>query len=77
MISAALVAVFWLCTCLVAYAYVGYPLLVATLARRRGRSPGKSRQGQTHDFPPLTVVVCAYDEESRIAARIADILAQD
>lgn len=77
MISAALVAVFWLCTCLVAYAYVGYPLLVATLARRRGRSPGNSRQGQTHDFPPLTVVVCAYDEESRIAARIADILAQD
>ena len=75
MISAALIALFWLCTCLVAYAYVGYPLLVATLARRRGRNPNNNHH--TPDFPPLTVVVCAYDEEARIAARIADILAQD
>ena len=75
MMSTALIAIFWLCTCLVAYAYVGYPLLVATLARRRGRNPDSNHQ--TPDFPPLTVVVCAYDEEARIAARIADILAQD
>ena len=72
-----LTALFWLCTCLVAYAYVGYPLLVAMLARRQGRKPTSNQDGNPRDFQALTVVVCAYDEETRIGARIADILAQD
>lgn len=71
------VPLFWLCACVVAYAYIGYPLLVAALARRHGRTPETNGRGQASKFPALTVVVCAYDEESRIAARIADILGQD
>lgn len=63
---------FWLCIGVVAYAYAGYPLLVALLSRRYGQVPLETRQ-----CPALTVVVAAYDEEARIAARIADILAQD
>lgn len=64
--------VFWTCIVLVAYAYAGYPLLVAVLARRYGQAP--------FEAPPdagLTVIVAAYDEETRIAARVYDILEQD
>ncbi len=64
--------VFWLCIGLVAYAYAGYPLFVALLSNRYGQAPFESRL-----CPALTVVVAAYDEELRIAARIDDILAQE
>src|SRR5690606_31252824 len=57
---------------LVGYAYAGYPLLTAALARFFGREP---RQGL--DTPPITVVVAAYNEAARIGARVRDILAQD
>ena len=75
--TTALTALFWLCACLVAYAYLGYPLLVAMLARHHGRKPDGRHDGPSHEFPVLTVVVCAYDEEKRIGSRITDILAQD
>lgn len=63
---------FWSSIGVVAYTYVGYPLLVAALAQQRGRAP---READLH--PPLTVVVAAYNEQSRIADRVRDILAQD
>lgn len=65
--------VFWSCLVLVAWAYAGYPLLVALLARWRGREP----HGDDAHCPPLTVVIAARDEEARIVARIRDVLAQD
>jgi len=64
---------FWLCILLVAWAYAGYPLLAALLAKRYGNAP-------YHDgaqCEPMTVVVAAFDEETRIAARVRDILEQD
>ncbi len=67
-----LAGVFWLSVGVVFYAYVGYPLLVALLARSRGTHP---REGE--DCPPLTVVVAAFNEQARIGARVRDILAQD
>lgn len=63
---------FWGCVALVGWAYAGYPLLAATLASRTGRDP---HLGDA--CPPLTVVIAARDEEARIGARIADVLAQD
>lgn len=65
-------AVFWISLALVFYAYAGYPLLVALYARLRGRVP---QEGPA--LPALTVVVAAYNEQDRIAARIRDILEQD
>lgn len=64
--------VFWLGIGLVAYAYAGYPWLVSMLARMHGQAP---REDDT--CPPLTVVVAAYNEQARIAARVLDILGQD
>ncbi|GAA5076078.1 glycosyltransferase family 2 protein [Lysobacter panacisoli] len=64
--------VFWLCIALVIYAYAGYPMLAALLARRYGQVPFEgSADGD------VTVVIAAYDEEARIAARVRDILEQD
>ncbi|MDI9240379.1 glycosyltransferase family 2 protein [Lysobacter sp. LF1] len=64
--------VFWFCIALVAYAYAGYPLLVAALARRYGQVPHEADTGAA-----LTVVIAAFDEEARIAARVRDVLDQD
>lgn len=76
-IAASLIVLFWLCVGLVAYAYAGYPLLVALLARRRGADPREGDPDSDDACPPLTVIVAVYDEQARISARIADILAQD
>src|SRR5262249_11204139 len=65
-------ALFWCSLALVGYTYVGYAVLVALLARWRGRAPA-------HDdaTPALTVVIAAYNEERQIGARIRDVFAQD
>lgn len=65
-------AVFWISASLVAYAYAGYPLLAALLARAFGTTP----QGQA-PLPTLSVVIAAHDEDSRIAARVQDVLRQN
>ena len=64
--------VFWASLALVAYAYAGYPLLAACLARWRGSDPASGE-----DMPRLTVVVAACNEAGRIGTRVRDILAQD
>lgn len=64
--------IFWTAIALVAYTYAGYAALVAWLARRRGTTPACAPA-----TPRVTVVVAAYNEAARIAARVRDILAQD
>jgi biofilm PGA synthesis N-glycosyltransferase PgaC len=65
--------VLWGAIALIVYVYVGYPALVAALARRRARPA----PGPWHGEPPVTVVVVAYNEEERIAARVRNLLALD
>jgi glycosyltransferase involved in cell wall biosynthesis len=77
MMSTVLLLSFWGCIGLVAYAYAGYPLLVTRLARRRGANPQGGNAEDDASCPALTVIVAVYNEEARIASRIADILAQD
>ncbi|HXS72812.1 MAG TPA: glycosyltransferase family 2 protein [Rhodanobacteraceae bacterium] len=64
--------VFWLAVALIGYAYVLYPLLVLALARRWGRT-----STYRPSTPSLTVVIAAYNESARIAARVRDVFAQD
>ncbi|MET0893891.1 MAG: hypothetical protein ABWY01_10055, partial [Pseudoxanthomonas sp.] len=71
--TALAVPLFWCCVGLVAYAYLGYPLLTRWLASRYGQEPRISAAPEP-TLPMLTVVVCAFDEETRIGARISDIL---
>ena len=67
---------FWCCTGLVAYAYAGYPLLTAALARIRGTQP-RVEPADGPEHPPITVVVAAHDEGRTIATRVRNLLAQD
>lgn len=59
--------VFWAGIALVLYAYVGYPLLVAVLARvRRVRRDSEEYRGS------VSVILSVYNEEASIARRVAE-----
>lgn len=64
--------VFWLGLGVVAYAYLGYPILVRALAGRRGTLPSCDAADVA-----LTVVVAARNEQAHVGDRVRDILAQD
>ncbi|MHB0856580.1 MAG: glycosyltransferase family 2 protein [Anaerolineae bacterium] len=65
-------ALFWLAALGLAYTWLGYPLLIAGLARLRPRPV--RREDIT---PSVTLLVAAYDEADCIAAKIANTLALD
>ncbi|HEY6396491.1 MAG TPA: glycosyltransferase family 2 protein [Solirubrobacteraceae bacterium] len=73
----AIVIVFWVCVGLLLYAHVGYPLLLALLARVH--PPGGPRMPASDDrgLPSVSVIVAAYAEQDVIAARIENLRALD
>lgn len=64
--------VFWSSIALVAYAYVGYPALLAVLARIRTR-PVRAADSE----PTLTVVVPVYNQADAILRKIENLLDLD
>jgi cellulose synthase/poly-beta-1,6-N-acetylglucosamine synthase-like glycosyltransferase len=60
--------VFWTCCALLAYVYLGYPLIMRALAARFGRAV---RRGG--DLPTVTFIVAAYNEERSIRGKLDDI----
>jgi cellulose synthase/poly-beta-1,6-N-acetylglucosamine synthase-like glycosyltransferase len=65
---------FWLSTALVVYVYAGYPLLVWTLSELFG----KARIATTpSEWPMMSVVIAAHNEESVIAERLENLGALD
>ncbi len=67
--------VFWSCVVLLAYAQVGYPLLLAALARVK-RAPAAAAIAPG-EVPSVSLVVAAYDEGAVIGAKVANALALD
>ena len=66
--------VFWLCVALLVYAQIGYPLLLAALARiRRARPPAPAPDV----LPTVSLIIAAYDEDTVIAHKVANALALD
>src|SRR5919202_2239041 len=65
--------VFWLSAAALAYAYVGYPVLVAAVAALRPRSV---RRDKTFS-PRVSVIITAYNEERDLAAKLENTLALD
>jgi glycosyltransferase involved in cell wall biosynthesis len=82
----ALAAVLWTSLGLIVYTHVGYPLLLAALARVR-RLPAFSRssdRSSDHDsdrpesgLPRVSLIVAAHDEEAVIERRVENALALD
>lgn len=74
-LTLAFTIVLWSALALVAYAYAGYPLLLAVLARLLGRRPAPA--GNPGELPAVSLLISAYNEEKWIGQRIANALAQD
>lgn len=67
----AVAILFWASVVLLAYAHLGYPLLLATLG---GLRPRRERSWPPDRPPPfVSVIVAAYAEEDVIARRIANL----
>jgi cellulose synthase/poly-beta-1,6-N-acetylglucosamine synthase-like glycosyltransferase len=64
--------VFWLCTALLLYVYLGYPPLLAIIA-----SLFPKRKPAPDYFPSLSILIAAYNEEASIARKIEQTLALD
>jgi cellulose synthase/poly-beta-1,6-N-acetylglucosamine synthase-like glycosyltransferase len=67
-----LIALFLLCSGLLVYLYLGYPVVIRLLALLRPRGYRRSE-----DRPAVSVLLVAQNEASRIAARIENLLALD
>jgi cellulose synthase/poly-beta-1,6-N-acetylglucosamine synthase-like glycosyltransferase len=63
---------FWLTATLLAWVYVGYPLVVYVISRVR-----PIRLNASGPPPHLTVVIAAHNEAGQIAARIANVFDQE
>src|SRR6266478_4568149 len=63
--------VFWFCAALLAYVYIGYPVLVGILATLFPQ-PGESPDGKQ---PCVSIIISAYNEAPVIAAKIENSLA--
>ena len=64
--------VFWFCAALLAYIYIGYPVLVGILARLFPQPIGESPDGEE---PSVSIIISAYNEAPVIAAKIENSLA--
>ena len=62
----------WSSVALLAYIYVGYPLLAIMLARAWPRRVNKGSI-----LPPVTAIITAYNEEQDIEQKIRNVLSQD
>ena len=67
---------FWLAFLVLAYQYVGYPLLLAALAAVRGRRT-PSAYAVEQDLPSVTLVISAYNEAEVLDGKIRNALALD
>jgi cellulose synthase/poly-beta-1,6-N-acetylglucosamine synthase-like glycosyltransferase len=68
-----LAAAFWGFVAIVAYSYVGYPLILLLLARLRP-APQVTRARVN---PRVSVVIVAHNEQNTIAARLENLLSAD
>jgi cellulose synthase/poly-beta-1,6-N-acetylglucosamine synthase-like glycosyltransferase len=74
-VTTVLEVVFWSCVALLAYAQVGYPLLLAALARCKRKPAAAPAAGA--GLPSVSLVVAAYDEGAVIAEKVRNALALD
>ncbi len=65
--------VFWTCAALIGYAYVGYPLVIRFLGLfRKPRALPATTQ-----WPTVSLIIAAYNEERMLASKLANSLSLD
>ena len=71
----ALALIFWICTALIAYTHLGYPLVLRAVLGLRRRS---TLQPRTVAEPPrVSLIIAAHDEGAVIATKLANALSLD
>jgi cellulose synthase/poly-beta-1,6-N-acetylglucosamine synthase-like glycosyltransferase len=65
---------FWLCLALLAYVYLGYPLLLAALPKRDAAAKADLPEDR---LPMVSLIVAAYNEEKVIEEKVRNALALD
>ena len=63
--------VFWIAVGLLVYTHVGYPLLLALLARRERPRP------ELAELPSVSLIIAAHDEEDVIGRRVQNVFELD
>jgi cellulose synthase/poly-beta-1,6-N-acetylglucosamine synthase-like glycosyltransferase len=76
-VTTLLEVVFWSCVVLLAYAQVGYPLLLAALARLKRPRAAAAPAGAGGGLPSVSLIVAAYDEGAVIGAKVSNALGLD
>ncbi len=66
---------FWISSAVILYTYIAYFLIVVVLAKFTSRNP--SKPGEITDWPAVTLVIAAYNEERFIAEKLQNSLALD
>jgi cellulose synthase/poly-beta-1,6-N-acetylglucosamine synthase-like glycosyltransferase len=64
---------FWVCVFMLAYIYAGYPLLIYLLARLKEPVTAETPQ----PWPPVTILIAAFNEEAVIQAKLHNSLLLD
>jgi poly-beta-1,6-N-acetyl-D-glucosamine synthase len=67
---------FWLSALLIAYVYVGYPVLLAVWVMK-WRRPIKRNARRVHPLPGVSIVIAARNEAPRLPERITNLLELD
>lgn len=68
---------FWLCLFLVFYAYVGYGIVLWAMIKIKRLFKGKPIIEEPQQWPTVTLLVAAYNEEEDIQTKIFNSLTQD
>lgn len=68
--------IFWISLAVVAYAYLGYPLVIYAASRLFGRQR-QPRELDAQQLPKVSLLIAAYNESDMIAQRIENALAMD
>ncbi len=75
----ALVIIFWACLFVVVYTYVGYGIILYVLVRikRLFSKKNKPTTPYNEEWPDVTLLICAYNEEDVIAEKMQNTRALD
>ena len=66
--------IFWLSLAVIAYVYVGYPLLLAAWSRLARRSPRRLPIEAVTSWPSISIVLAARNEAGRLPGRLTNLL---
>ena len=65
---------FWISVVVIAYVYVGYPLMLAGCSRLTQRRPRRPAIHEIQSWPSISVVIAAKNEAGRLPGRIRNLL---